>query len=191
MFTKPFCIPAGSFWLSCTLQGITCTFIACKHNTMMMMKMVKKKKMMIIILDIGKLDQTYDTKFHVSCPYIPKGILLYFKHHPLILKKNQTNNDGTFLQNVSVPVWAWCDTLLSHMVGPTRRSSPVGIAAAPPHHHHQLTELFTAQMERDSGLQLPSWLNQGKDGSCMCRFSSRTCNHWLHSSCHGWRTGKS
>lgn len=33
-----------------------------------------------------------------------------------------------------------------------------------------LTELFTAQMETDSALQIPSWLKQRKDISCMCRF---------------------
>lgn len=178
---EPSWINAGSFWLSCTVHGITCTFITYKHNTttlIMMMMMI-----IIIILDFEKIR-----------PNLWHQILRFISSY---FQRNSAIFSAFYIKNWVFEFVAKCasaglslgqHTVWSHGGSNQEVSSCGNIYWVPSTSLSLLAELFTAQMERDSALQIPSWLKQGKDIPCMWRFYRFQA--WFHSSFHAWKTWK-
>lgn len=138
---------------------------------------------MIMIFILEKLDQTSDTKFYVSFPHIPKGILFQIFSLLQCHIKNWffDSKKWSCLKNVPALVWAWCDTLLGHMVGATRRSSPVGISVGSPPPAPPCWLNYSQHRWRETGVcKSPADWNKEKTFPACVDSTDSCCNHWFH-----------
>lgn len=94
-----------------------------------MMMMMMMLMIIIIILDFEKIrPNLWHQILRFISSYFQRNSAIFSAFYSITLKTESLS----LSQNVPALVWAWGNTLFGHMVGPTRRSPPVGISIGCP-----------------------------------------------------------